>query len=206
MASAARGRRMMHGTEHKIDKDLHDPAMLAQAGRDAGRVDAAGAVRLRDHGVRVHPPERRRPGARLGDRADLAQERTEPIHKELVAALGDKDRQCARRRRRRWPTTTTSHVDGDLCAVCGQEVAGAADRGGGVPAHDGSPGAVASEGCARGASRTVADNVRRAMDFLRQYKNALFLIAVLLVQAIALAVQVRTPVDPGASRTGAACA
>ncbi len=34
------------------------------------------------------------------------------------------------------------------------------------------------------------------MDFLAQYKNALFLIAVLLMQAIALAVQVRSPVDP----------
>ena len=33
------------------------------------------------------------------------------------------------------------------------------------------------------------------MDFLTQYKNALFLIAVLLAQAIALAVQVRSPVD-----------
>ena len=34
------------------------------------------------------------------------------------------------------------------------------------------------------------------MDFLTQYKNALFLIAVLLAQAIALAVQVRSPLDP----------
>ncbi|MGP8258500.1 MAG: rod shape-determining protein MreC [Acidobacteriaceae bacterium] len=33
------------------------------------------------------------------------------------------------------------------------------------------------------------------MDFLTQYKNALFLIAVLLAQAIALAVQVRRPLD-----------
>ena len=33
------------------------------------------------------------------------------------------------------------------------------------------------------------------MDFLTQYKNALFLIAILLAQAIALAVQVRSPVD-----------
>jgi rod shape-determining protein MreC len=33
------------------------------------------------------------------------------------------------------------------------------------------------------------------MDFLTEYKNALFLIAVLLAQAIALAVQVRSPVD-----------
>jgi len=34
------------------------------------------------------------------------------------------------------------------------------------------------------------------MDFLRQYKNALFLIGILLAQAIALAVQVRRPLDP----------
>jgi rod shape-determining protein MreC len=35
------------------------------------------------------------------------------------------------------------------------------------------------------------------MEFLTRFKNALFLIAVLLAQAIALAVQVRSPVDPG---------
>jgi rod shape-determining protein MreC len=35
------------------------------------------------------------------------------------------------------------------------------------------------------------------MDFITRYKNALFLIAVLLVQAIALAMQVRTPLDSG---------
>jgi len=35
------------------------------------------------------------------------------------------------------------------------------------------------------------------MDFITRYKNALFLIAVLLVQAIALAMQVRAPVDSG---------
>ena len=34
------------------------------------------------------------------------------------------------------------------------------------------------------------------MDFLTQYKNALFLIGILLAQAIALAVQVRSPLDP----------
>ena len=39
-------------------------------------------------------------------------------------------------------------------------------------------------------------NVCRPMDFLTQYKNALFLIAILLAQAIALAVQVRSPLDP----------
>jgi hypothetical protein len=34
------------------------------------------------------------------------------------------------------------------------------------------------------------------MEFLTRFKNALFLIMVLLTQAIALAVQVRRPVDP----------
>lgn len=37
------------------------------------------------------------------------------------------------------------------------------------------------------------------MDFITRFKNALFLIAVLLVQVIALAMQVRTPVDSGQS-------
>ena len=35
------------------------------------------------------------------------------------------------------------------------------------------------------------------MEFVTRFKNALFLIAVLLAQAIALAVQVRTPADAG---------
>jgi rod shape-determining protein MreC len=34
------------------------------------------------------------------------------------------------------------------------------------------------------------------MEFLNRFKNALFLILVLLTQAIALAVQVRSPLDP----------
>jgi rod shape-determining protein MreC len=35
------------------------------------------------------------------------------------------------------------------------------------------------------------------MEFLTRFKNALFLILVLFTQAIALAMQVRSPVDPG---------
>jgi rod shape-determining protein MreC len=35
------------------------------------------------------------------------------------------------------------------------------------------------------------------MEFITRFKNAMFLILVLFVQAIALAVQVRSPVDPG---------
>lgn len=40
------------------------------------------------------------------------------------------------------------------------------------------------------------------MEFLTRFKNALFLITVLLAQAIALAMQVRTPVESGASDRG----
>jgi len=41
-----------------------------------------------------------------------------------------------------------------------------------------------------------ADNGYRLMEFVNRFKNALFLILVLLTQAIALAVQVRSPLDP----------
>ena len=40
------------------------------------------------------------------------------------------------------------------------------------------------------------------MEFLIRFKNPLFLLAVLLIQALALAVQVRTPVDPSAPDGG----
>jgi rod shape-determining protein MreC len=40
------------------------------------------------------------------------------------------------------------------------------------------------------------------MEFLIRFKNPLFLLAVLLVQALALAVQVRAPIDPGAPDRG----
>jgi rod shape-determining protein MreC len=40
------------------------------------------------------------------------------------------------------------------------------------------------------------------MEFLTRFKNPLFLLAVLLIQALALAMQVRTPADPGAPDRG----
>ena len=115
------------------------PGGDGEAGRDAGRGDAAGTVRLRDYGVRIHSPERRRPGARVGDRG-LAQERTEPIHKELVARWGTRTWRCARRRRRRWWITTTRRRRWRCMRCWRTQAAGAVDGGGGVPADDGRPG------------------------------------------------------------------
>ena len=81
---------LMHGTEHKIDKDLHDPAKLARLGAMQGA-----AMLLGPFGVGIAALEfiHQSDGdvARASAIEDIAQERTEPIHKELIAALGDKD-------------------------------------------------------------------------------------------------------------------
>ena len=51
---------MMHGTEHKINKDLHDPAMLAKMGAMQGAIMLLWAARLRGiTAVSVHAPRRR---------------------------------------------------------------------------------------------------------------------------------------------------
>ena len=81
---------MMHGTEHKINKDLHDPAMLAKMGAMQGASMLLGPFGF---GITAYEYVHKSGGdpARVTAIEDLAQERTEPIHKELVAALGDKD-------------------------------------------------------------------------------------------------------------------
>jgi len=62
------------------------------------------------------------------------------VHKKLLAALADKDAAVRAASAQALADYTTMHIDGDLPAVCGQEVPGAADLGGGVPAHDRSAG------------------------------------------------------------------
>jgi HEAT repeat protein len=81
---------MMHGTEHKISKDLHDPAMLARMGAMQGAYMLLGPF---GYGITAFEFIKQNGGdlARVSAIEALAQERTEPIHKELVAALGDKD-------------------------------------------------------------------------------------------------------------------
>jgi hypothetical protein len=81
---------MMHGTEHKINKDLHDPAMLARIGAMQGAAMLLGPFGF---GITAYEFIKQNGGdaARVTAIEALAQERTEPIHKELVAALTDKD-------------------------------------------------------------------------------------------------------------------
>ena len=84
------GPTVMHGAEHKIDKDLHDPAMLAKMGAMQGA-----AMLLGPFGFGIAAFEFIHQGggnlARASAIEQIEQERTAPIHRELVAALADKD-------------------------------------------------------------------------------------------------------------------
>lgn len=81
---------LVHGTEHKISRDLHDPAKLAKLGAIQGAYMLAGPF---GYGITAFQFIHQNGGnaARVSAIEQISQERTEPIHKELVAALGDKD-------------------------------------------------------------------------------------------------------------------
>jgi HEAT repeat protein len=81
---------MMHGTEHKIGKDLHDPAMLAKLGALQGASMMLGPFGF---GITAFEYMHQSGGdlARVSAIEQISQERTEPIHQELIAALTDKD-------------------------------------------------------------------------------------------------------------------
>jgi hypothetical protein len=84
------GPTLMHGTEHKINKELHDPASMAKLGAMEGATMLLGPFGF---GITAYEFIKQSGGdlARVSAIEAVAQERTEPIHKELVAALGDKD-------------------------------------------------------------------------------------------------------------------
>ncbi len=84
------GPTMMHGTAHRLSKDLHDPAMLARLGAMQGAAMLLGPFGF---GITAYEYVRKNGGdlARVSAIEAVSQERTEPIHKELVGALGDKD-------------------------------------------------------------------------------------------------------------------
>jgi HEAT repeat protein len=81
---------IMHGTEHKINRDLHDPAKLAKLGAIQGAYMLLGPFGF---GITAFEYIHQSGGdvSRVSAIEQLSQERTEPVHKELVAALGDKD-------------------------------------------------------------------------------------------------------------------
>jgi HEAT repeat protein len=84
------GPTMMHGAEHRIDNDLHNPSMLAQLGAMQGA-----AMLLGPFGVGITAFEFIHQGggdlARVTAIVQISKERTEPVHKKLLAALADKD-------------------------------------------------------------------------------------------------------------------
>ena len=89
-AERSAGPTMMHGTEHKIDKDLHNPAMLARMGVMQGASMFLGPF---GYGIAAFEFIHQSGGdlTRVAAIEQISQEKTEPIHKELLAALADKD-------------------------------------------------------------------------------------------------------------------
>ena len=81
---------MMHGTEHKINKDLHDPGMLAKMGAIQGAYMLLGPF---GYGITAFQFMHQSGGdlARASAIEQLSQERIEPVHRALLADLGDKD-------------------------------------------------------------------------------------------------------------------
>jgi len=84
------GPTMIHGTEHKLNRDLHDPARLARLGAMQGASMLLGPF---GYGITAYEYVRQNGGdlARASAIEQISQKRTGPIHKELLGALGDKD-------------------------------------------------------------------------------------------------------------------
>jgi HEAT repeat protein len=84
------GPTLMHGTEHDISKELHDPAAMAKLGAMQGASMLLGPF---GYGITAYEYIRKNGGdsARVSAIEQISQEKTAPVHKELVAALGDKD-------------------------------------------------------------------------------------------------------------------
>jgi hypothetical protein len=89
-AERSSGPTMIHGTEHKISKDLHNPAMLARIGAMQGASMLLGPF---GYGLTAFEFIRQSGGdlSRVAAIEQISQEKTDPIHKELIAALADKD-------------------------------------------------------------------------------------------------------------------
>jgi HEAT repeat protein len=81
---------LLHGTRHKIGKDLHDPAMLARLGAMQGAYMLLGPF---GYGITAFQFMHQTGGdfARASAIEQLSQERIEPVHRELMVTLADKD-------------------------------------------------------------------------------------------------------------------
>jgi HEAT repeat protein len=81
---------MLHGTGHKINKDLHDPAKLAKMGAIQGAYMLLGPF---GYGITAFQFMHQSGGdlARASAIEQLSQEKIEPVHRVLLADLDDKD-------------------------------------------------------------------------------------------------------------------
>jgi HEAT repeat protein len=81
---------VMHGTGHRLNRDLHDPAKLAKLGAIQGAYMFLGPF---GYGITAYNFMHQSGGdlSRAAAIEQISQERFEPVHKKLVAALGDKD-------------------------------------------------------------------------------------------------------------------
>ena len=81
---------VLEGTGHKISRDLHNPAKLAKLGAMQGAAMLLGPFGF---GIAAFEFMRQSGGdaARAAAIEQVAQEKTEPIHRELLDALRDKD-------------------------------------------------------------------------------------------------------------------
>lgn len=84
------GPNLIQGTEHSIYRELHDPASMAKMGALEGASMALGPFGF---GITAYEYIRKSGGdlSRVSAIELLSEGRTEPIHKELLAALQDKD-------------------------------------------------------------------------------------------------------------------
>ena len=84
------GPTLINGTKQTINRDLHDPAALAKIGALQGASMLLGPFGF---GITAYESIRKNGGDPLRVVAieEIGQQKTQPIHKELVAALGDKD-------------------------------------------------------------------------------------------------------------------
>jgi hypothetical protein len=81
---------LMHGTEHKISRDLHDPSKLAKLGAMQGAAMLLGPFGVGISAIQfIHQSGGN--AARVSAIEQLSEEKTPPIHKDLIDALQDKD-------------------------------------------------------------------------------------------------------------------
>jgi hypothetical protein len=81
---------LVHGTEHQINRELHNPAEMAKYGALQGASMLLGPFGI---GITAYEYLHKNGGdsARVSAVEAIAENHTDPIRKELMAALGDKD-------------------------------------------------------------------------------------------------------------------